>query len=64
MKIQRANIITMPQVNATPCLSPRDMELLLGGVVRLMKKYAQPYQIVDFIKSLQGLLTDEEAEIL
>jgi len=35
------------------------MELLLGGIVRLMKKYAEPAQIAEFVETLQKIIEDD-----
>ena len=56
---QKCNIIPMPQTAHAPYMSPRDMELLLGGIVRLMKKYAEPAQIVEFVDTLQKIIDDD-----
>ncbi|MCL2586684.1 MAG: hypothetical protein FWE31_00405 [Firmicutes bacterium] len=55
------NIIPMPETVHKPYMSPRDMELLLGGIVRLMRKYAHAYQIEEFIQALQEIIKEESA---
>ena len=56
----KCNIIKMPNTAYKPYMSTRDMELLLGGIVSLMRKYAHAHQIEDFISSLREILKEEE----
>ena len=53
------NFITLPTTSFKPYMSPRDMELLLGGITRLLKKYADNHQIEELIASLQDILSSQ-----
>ena len=57
--MNKCNIIPMPDTRHASYMSPRDMELLLGGIVRLMKKYAEPAQIAEFVETLQKIIEDD-----
>jgi len=59
----KCNIIPMPvTTHRPPYMSPRDIELLFGGVVRLMKKYADTTQIQEFIKALQDVIRPDRMD--